>query len=61
MITPEEFKNRMEEIRKMRPRDHGLDRELFHIYADNLLVETLTELGYGDGCKIFTETPKWYA
>lgn len=61
MITPEEFKARMEELlEKNQDERFGYDEENFHIDADDLLVETLTELGYGDGCKIFEEAPKWY-
>lgn len=57
MISPAEFEAKMLDL-QARFRN---DEEAFHGAADDLLVETLTALGYGDGCKIFENTPKWYS
>ena len=37
------------------------DPETSHYNADQLMMETLEELGYGEGIKIFREMWKWYA
>jgi hypothetical protein len=53
-MSAEEFKTRMEEIRKEDETEDG------HIEADNLMCNLLNELGYGDGIDVFTDMPKWY-
>lgn len=55
MITPEEFKQKMQEY------DGMYDMEERHAYADALMCVTLQELGYEDGIKIFESMSKWYA
>lgn len=35
--------------------------EMGHIRADELMCEILTQLGYGDGIKLFEEMEKWYS
>ena len=57
MITPEEFLKQMQGIKQY---NHD-NPEVTHINADNLMANTLTELGYGDGVKIFSEMWKWYS
>lgn len=37
------------------------DEEDIHYDMDNLMCEVLTELGYGDGVKVFRNEPKWYS
>lgn len=37
------------------------DPEEMHYYADMLMCELLTELGYNEGVEIFKEMPKWYS
>ena len=37
------------------------DTEAFHSDADDLMLELLTQLGYGEGVKVFCRTPKRYA
>ena len=37
------------------------DPEMFHIKADQLLCEILTDLGYGDVVAIFNDMEKWYS
>lgn len=56
-LTPRAFANRMESIRDK----WSKDRECMHVEADELLVEALRSLGYGDGCDIFERMDKWYA
>lgn len=69
-MTPEEFKKKMEEtyppdvprnfgdlgIRKIRAYDPGSTHE----EVDNILCDILTDLGYGDGVKIFKGAERWY-
>ena len=52
--SKEEFTEKMAEI------SLG-DTEGAHWEADRLMCQVLTELGYGDGVKIFEEMSKWYA
>ena len=54
-ITPEEFKNAMEAVFKSH------DIELRHAEADQIMCDTLRELGYEDGVKVFEEAYKWHA
>lgn len=55
-MTPEEFATRMEECRKF-----SGDPEICHGQADDLMLECLRSLGYGTGCDIFEDLPRWYA
>lgn len=55
-MTPEEFAERM----RAAARSKG-DAEDHHMLADELMVELLRSLGYGEGCDIFEEMPRWYA
>ena len=54
-MTPEEFKEKMDEIRAI-----GYEEDC-HIYGDKLMCELLRSLGYGDGVEIFEKMPKWYS
>lgn len=56
IITPEEFKIKMQEIAGF----NG-DIEGSHGFADELLCETLERLGYSEGIDIFKDMHKWYA
>ncbi len=52
----------MEEFRaKMKTLAESNEPESFHSYADELMCETLTELGYEEGVKIFEDEEKWYS
>ena len=53
--TPERFKEKMAEIAK------DDDTELRHIWADDLMAVVLSQLGYGEGIKIFVDMGKWYS
>jgi len=55
-MSPEEFKDKMQAIFDLRE-----DAETQHINMDDLLCETLIELGYREGIKIFNNARKWYA
>lgn len=55
-MTPEQFADAMREIAK-----NSGDTEMAHGDADDLLCKVLTQLGYGEGVKIFEEMDKWYA
>ena len=57
VMTPEEFRQRMEEIRKT----DGDDEYIAHIEMDGVMCDLLCQLGYGDGIKVFDDQPKWYA
>ena len=56
MITPEDFKERMNVLA-----DDTGDTELCHEYMDDLMCDVLRELGYGEGIDVFESTHKWYA
>lgn len=56
-ITPQEFKEKMEKIRS----DMGGDPEIAHGEMDDLIAQTLSDLGYEDGIAIFNEQTKWYS
>ena len=63
MISPDEFKTRMQWIingASRRP-DRLIDIETLHGDGDDLLIETLRSLGYEEGCDLFDKMPKWYA
>lgn len=55
-LTPEEFAERMKEIKET-----SVDEEEVHGRMDDLMADTLKALGYREGIKIFNSTPKWYA
>lgn len=54
-MKPEEFATKMREIAE------SGDTEAAHGHADDLLVEVLRSLGYGEGCDVFEAMHKWYA
>lgn len=54
-MTPEDFKERMEEIAKS-----GGGEEP-HIEADQLIIELLSQIGYKEGAEIFSKMTKWYS
>lgn len=56
-MTPAEFKERMQKIKDVA----GNDKEADHGNADDLLIECLRSLGYGEGCDIYEQIEKWYA
>ena len=59
LITPEEFAMKMQECSDLAVK-HG-EEETAHGTADQLMTDTLTALGYKEGCDIFDDMPKWYA
>ena len=63
-MTPEEFKAKMREIYDGKHADllgKRFDEEQTHELADELMVELLRSLGYGEGVDIFWNMHKWYA
>jgi len=58
-MTPTEFKVAMQNIADSIGGNR--DEEIIHAEMDGLLVGTLIELGYEEGCEIFEEQMKWYA
>ena len=57
-LTPEEFKNKMEELSKI---SKDVDTEHSHREQDYLMCDLLINLGYRDGIKIFLNSKRWYA
>lgn len=62
--SPEVFADRMKEIQHMNTY-YGVDGKYviptsFHKEADELMLEFLKHLGYGEGCRIFENNEKWY-
>lgn len=55
MISPEECAERMKNLAQEK------DLEAFHIKADDLMCETLKQLGYGEAVEIFESHEKWYS
>lgn len=60
------FAKQMEEISLMleKGRDEygrSVDQETAHWMADQLMCDTLRNLGFGEGIEIFENIPKWYA
>jgi len=55
MMTPEEFKEAMKKF------SQNPDTEAAHTEADRLMCKLLTDLGYGNGVKVFKSMQKWYA
>lgn len=56
VMTPEEFLNKMKQIYS-----GNWDEETAHADADDLMIELLCQLGYGDGANFFDKQPKWYS
>ena len=56
-MTPEDFARAMQIIYN----DHYDDTEVLHAEMDTLLIKTLRELGYSEGCDLYVSAPKWYA
>ncbi len=56
-VTPDEFEARMLKVKE----DFGGDPESAHARADDLLLECLRSLGYGNGCDAFDSIEMWYA
>ena len=56
VMTPEQF---LEEMEKIFMNRH--DTEQDHSAGDSLMCEVLTQLGYGDGVRVFEEADKWYS
>ncbi len=54
-MTPEEFLQKLQELY-----GEGQDPERFHGEADDLIVELLKQLGYGEGAEFFDKCEKWY-
>lgn len=54
-IDAEVFETKMKKIKKIK------DKEISHRKADDLLCETLEDLGYNEGIKIYKRISKWYA
>lgn len=52
-MTPEEFKQKMEELK------NKFDPEKRHDEADKLLCEALSQLGYSEGIEIYNEMILW--
>lgn len=59
-ICPREFAKRMQKYADELHSPHG-DMESVHRAADDLMLEVLEALGYGEGTAIFGDMPKWYA
>ena len=55
IMTPEEFKDRMEEIAR------NTDIEIAHADGDELMMNLLESLGYSEGVMIFNCMDKWCA
>ena len=57
IITPKEFAEKMEEIR----RNDFYDYEAAHSKMDNLMSKVLRQNGYKDGILCFNKQQKWYS
>lgn len=55
-MTPEEFLEKMNSI-KAEFKDDEYTR---HILMDDLMIECFSSIGYEDGAKTFSDTPKMY-
>lgn len=58
-MTVEDFTKEMQTIYEITTGPVSLDGP--HWQADELLCKALTDLGYGEGVKIFQNMDKWYA
>ena len=65
LLTPEEFTKSMKDISDKLvnpPKGYPYyDKEDAHREMDDLMLDLLRSLGYGDGVDIFENTDKWYA
>ena len=65
LLTPEEFTKSMKDIsdKLVNPPKYRsyYDKEDAHMEMDNLMLDLLRALGYGDGVDIFESTDKWYS
>ena len=52
----EHFAERMRAIRL----EYENEEDVCHVKMDDLMCDTLAELGFEEGVRIFRETPKWY-
>ena len=57
-MTPKEFAKKMEELERS---ENPIDIEIRHMEADKIMIMILTDLGYGEGAKIFENMYKWYS
>ena len=55
-MTPQEFADRMREIFP----DVGYDPSAAHDCADRLMVDTLVDLGYDVGARVFLDADRYY-
>ncbi len=53
--------NSVEAINKLKELQDGVDIEVEHSDADDILCTLLTDLGYADVVKEYQEVNKWYA
>lgn len=60
LFTPAEFRDEMAELYHKHI-DAEDDQKAAHMEMDVRMVNLLRSLGYGEGCDIFTVTPKWFA
>lgn len=62
-MTPTEFSTAMQGIKEKYETNpaYGPDPEMAHIFADDLMCELLSELGYKDGVEIFNSMELWYS
>lgn len=58
-MSPKEFEEKMKELEQ--DEDENGDTEEVHRCMDDLMCKVLSELGFGEGVKIFYRTYKWYA
>lgn len=56
-MNPQEFKAAMQKIAD----ECAGDNERVHAEMDDLMLQLLRKLGYGDGCDIFDNTEMWCA
>ena len=56
-MTPEEFVKEAEKIIK----EHIGNPEAVHCRTDDLMENTLDELGYKEGVDLITKQERWYA
>lgn len=60
-MTDERKAELLAEMAKLAKGDFEGDAETGHGWADTLLCEALTELGFPELVKVFDEVEKWYA
>ena len=58
-LTPKQFKREIEKIIKGDINQD--DPEMFHCVTDDLIEETLTKLGYGEGIELIKSRIRWCA